>query len=340
MTGQRFAWPDLARGVAVVSMFVAHVAPGGGIILLSEFLTAPLFALLVVVSLTFSWRQRRVSVLTWYLIQAARGGLLVVLGIVLQMVYWQIASVLQALGILTIVAAAIVPLVLDRPRICLVGAVLGAILTPTVKAFGWGLQMQAGGSRAAIWWLDILATGRAYRVFTFLAYGLLGIALLGLIRWLGRARRSMMAACAATVLAAGILVGDQLTTAELRTYAGTTRETLFSMALAAAAVLWCVALDRMLGEERVNTVLAPLTTTGRMALTAYVLQFLALRFLTDVFLNSGKDDHWWVLGVLTVGVVGFCWVWERLGWPRPVEWVLRVPQFSLKHVGAIGLRPS
>lgn len=68
MTKNRLVWPDAARGVAVLSMFVAHVAPGGGVILLSEFLTAPLFALLVVVSLTFSWRNRRMAALTWYVV--------------------------------------------------------------------------------------------------------------------------------------------------------------------------------------------------------------------------------------------------------------------------------
>lgn len=46
----RLTWPDLARGVAVVSMLVAHTAPVGGILNLSEFLTAPLFAMIVGVS--------------------------------------------------------------------------------------------------------------------------------------------------------------------------------------------------------------------------------------------------------------------------------------------------
>ena len=41
---------DAARGVAVISMFVAHTAPSNGtadVLYLSEFLTFPLFALLV-----------------------------------------------------------------------------------------------------------------------------------------------------------------------------------------------------------------------------------------------------------------------------------------------------
>lgn len=190
-------------------------------------------------------------------------------------------------------------------------------------SFGHGLAVQGP---FAVWWVDILTTGRAYRVFTFLGYGLLGIALLSLIGRLDSARKAVVGASAATVLAAGILIGDQLTTAELRTYAGTTRETLFSMALAAAAVLWCVAAERVLGTARTERAFAPLLATGRMALTAYALQFVLLRVITDVFLDSGKDDHWWVLGVLTVLAVGFCWTWARLGWPRPVESLLRLPQ--------------
>ena len=189
--------------------------------------------------------------------------------------------------------------------------------------FGRGLAVQGAFAR---WWVDILATGRSYRVFTFLGYGLLGIALLALIRRLDSARRAVVAASSFTVLAAGILIVDQLTTAELRTYAGTTRETLFSMALATAAVLWCVAAERALGAARADRILAPLVATGRMALTAYTLQIVLLRLITDAFLGGGRDDHWWVLGVLTVIVVGFCWAWERLGWPRPVESLLRLPQ--------------
>lgn len=127
---ERFLWPDAARGVAVLSMFVAHVAPGGGIILLSEFLTAPLFALLIVVSLAFSWRNRRTAAPAWYAVQAARGGVLIILGMLLQLVYWQIAAVLQALGVLTIVAAAVVPVVARRPVLCLALALGSAILTP------------------------------------------------------------------------------------------------------------------------------------------------------------------------------------------------------------------
>ncbi|WP_432558846.1 DUF418 domain-containing protein [Granulicoccus sp. GXG6511] len=81
-----------------------------------------------------------------------------------------------------------------------------------------------------------------------------------------------------------------------------------------------------MGAARAERVLAPLVATGRMALTAYALQFVLLRVITDVFLDGGRDDHWWVLGVLTVTVVGFCWVWERLGWPRPAEPLLRQAQ--------------
>ena len=46
----RLVWVDVARGLALVSMFLAHAAPSGGpggALHLTEFLTAALFAALV-----------------------------------------------------------------------------------------------------------------------------------------------------------------------------------------------------------------------------------------------------------------------------------------------------
>ena len=50
MTG-RLTWLDLARGFAVISMVVAHTSPWGGILNVSEYVTAPWFAMLIGISL-------------------------------------------------------------------------------------------------------------------------------------------------------------------------------------------------------------------------------------------------------------------------------------------------
>lgn len=59
--GHRLTWVDVARGLALVSMFVAHTAPTGGpdgVLNLSEHLTAALFAALVGVSAHLEQRRQ------------------------------------------------------------------------------------------------------------------------------------------------------------------------------------------------------------------------------------------------------------------------------------------
>lgn len=333
--GMREVWTDLARGIAVVSMFVAHVAPGGGAIMLSEFLTAPLFALLVTVSLVFSWERRRVGPLRWYAIQVLRGVTLVVLGELLQHVYDQILVVLQALGVLTIIAAALVPFLAARHWISLAGALIGAGVSPLIMNAGRMLTPQSPSQ----WWLlDILATGYAYRIATFLPFGLLGISLLGLIRSLRTPRAAVLTASAIAVVATTVAVVDQTTVKHLRPYSGTTREILFTMTLTAMTVLGCVAITRVLGPGQADSLFAPVTSTGRLALTAYTLQFVLLAVIVQVFLDGGRDDSFIVLGVLTGTIFGFCWFWDRVGWVRPVESLLRLPQRWLAAAAPVNPR--
>ena len=56
--GQRFVGVDLARGLAVVFMIFAHTSPSA-IDIPTEYLTAPLFALLIGVGLELAWRGGR-----------------------------------------------------------------------------------------------------------------------------------------------------------------------------------------------------------------------------------------------------------------------------------------
>lgn len=320
----RLVWPDLARGVAVLSMFVAHVGPGGGPIVLSEYLTAPLFATLVVISLVLSWRQRRVGAGRWYLIQALRGAILVILGMLLQPIYAQIVVVLQALGVLTVVAAAIVPLLDRRPRLALAAGLATALVSPLIMAAARQLSPE---SLLLRWWLDVLATGHSYRVITFMAFGLLGIALIGFVgspRW--STRVGLVAAGLVTAVAVAVLAYDQLTGERLEAYSGTTFEILFDALLVAGVVLWSAWFQERFGAAATDRWWRPVTATGRLALTAYTLQLLVLAGIGVLVLHGGPDDSWAVLAVLTVSVVGFCLLWDRLGWVRPVESLLRLPQ--------------
>lgn len=95
-------WLDLARGLAVVSMIVAHTSPWGGLWNVSEFLTAPLFAFLVGASLVLAWSRSDRRYGFFVVANVLRGLVLVALGEALQALYFPIIVVLQTLGVLTI----------------------------------------------------------------------------------------------------------------------------------------------------------------------------------------------------------------------------------------------
>lgn len=318
----REVWLDLARGIAVLSMFVAHVAPGGGVILLTEFFTAPLFALMVVVSLAMTWRHQRLGFARWYAVQVLRAILLMILGVALQLLYDQIIVVLIATGFLAIVAAPLVPVLIARPRLAFAMALVGSVVSPVVMETARGLSVTEPILAGAV---DLLAAGRSYRVVTFLVFGLLGLALLGLIERVRTGRAAVGWAAGLTLTSATILGFDQITAAELHPDVGTSREILLNMSLAAAVVMWTVALQKVLGAARTDRILIPLTAIGRLALSTYALQLLVLALLTSVFLSGGRDDHWWVLAVLTLVGAGFAIVWDRSDWPRPLESLIRLP---------------
>ncbi len=127
-------WLDLARGLAVVSMIVAHTSPWGGLWNVSEFLTAPLFAFLVGASLLLAWWRSDHRYGLFVVANTLRGLLLVVLGEGLQTLYFPIIVVLQTLGVLTIVLAPLVPLLARQPWISYAVALGAALLSPLAMA--------------------------------------------------------------------------------------------------------------------------------------------------------------------------------------------------------------
>ena len=85
--GARLLWLDLARGLAVVSMVIAHTAPWGGVFVGTEYLTAPWFAMLVGMSLLLAWEKAGGRAGVFLAANVARGVLLIVAGELLQRVY-------------------------------------------------------------------------------------------------------------------------------------------------------------------------------------------------------------------------------------------------------------
>src|SRR5690242_14245552 len=131
-TTRRLDGLDAARGLAVVSMLVAHLCPAGGVFNVTEYLTAPLFAVIIGVAMGVQFTERRPHAGLFVLDNVQRGVILIVLGLLLQTIYAQIVVVLPYLGVLVIVLAPIALLLHRMPVLTLGVAGALAVLGPLV----------------------------------------------------------------------------------------------------------------------------------------------------------------------------------------------------------------
>lgn len=333
---------DAARGLAVVSMLVAHLSPVGGPLNVTEYLTAPLFAVVIGVSMGLVLAERRPTTGSFLRDNALRGVLLVLLGVGLQEAYAQIVVVLPYLGLLVVVLAPL-SLLLHRMPVVTLGVAAGlAVVSPVVmeRARDWLTRTPQAPpmARDLVQWL---AAGSSYRVLSLLAMALGGLALSSVLRRSGR--------LPAAWVVSGVLLGAGLvayllgagTTDGSAAYSGSTAEIVGATLAACGTVVLsfgCLETLRDLGGGRLA---APLLATGRLALTAYTVQILWLALLFALR-GGAPDDAWWILGSSLVVVVGTCWALDRWWGTGPLEWVvhrLRVtaPAPPGRHAGQPGV---
>ena len=336
-TTRRVYGLDAARGLACVSMLVAHLCPAGGPFLVSEYLTAPLFAVVIGLSMGVVLGGRRPRAVDFVRDNLVRGLVLVVLGLLLQPLYSQIVVVLPYLGLLVVLLAPLALLLHQRPVLTLALAAAVAVVGPPVVERARAAVVEHAPTWPT-WWADVVdwvAAGASYRVVSFLPMALGGLALAGVLR---RASRPPQGYAVAGLLLAASLASCLLgraTSAGSTAYSGTTAEVVGATLLAAGAVVasfLAVDLARRLGVGRG---LEPLLSTGRLALTAYALQIL---FLAGVAVVRGpvRDDTWLVLAATTCVVVGGCWLLERRFGTGPLEWFVHRLRPTTRPVAAAG----
>lgn len=330
----RHAWLDLARGLAVVSMVIAHTAPAGGVWNVSEYLTAPLFALCIGAAMGYAADGGRWSVPR----QLLRGVMLIVIGLAVQPIYWGVLVVLMALGtLMLILAPAARWLAVDWRRSLAVAVVLliavPAMMTP---ARAWLATRPPDGLSAIV---RVLVADANYRALGLAAASCVGFALVHLmghdrVRWAGlRPVWWTLALGAAAGLA--VLIGKR-TSLGGDPYAGSWPELAATLAIAAAAAIGSRWLVAVLGDR--DWPIAALLATGRLALSAYIAQLVILRLLAEFVLDGGRDDHWWVLVTTTVLLTGLSWGWSRTGLVGPAEFILRLPERLLPGGHAVAPR--
>jgi uncharacterized membrane protein len=320
-TTRRLDGLDAARGLAVVSMLVAHLSPVGGVLDVPEYLTAPLFAVIIGISMGVRLTERR-PLPGWFLLDNLQRGLvLVVLGVLLQAVYAQIDVVLPYLGVLIIVLAPLA-LLLHRMPVLTVGlagalAVVGPIIVDRVREASLS-ESWPGWSLDLVTWL---ATGEHYRLVSFLPMALAGVALGTVLQRAVALPGGYVVAGALLLLGVAAYALGRGTTDGSAAYSGTTAEVVGATFVASATVVACFVVVDLLPGPGARRALHPLVATGRLALTAYTVQILWLALLA-VLRDDAPQDAWWVLGTSLVVVIGLCWWFDRRWGTGPLEWGL------------------
>lgn len=308
---------DLARGVAVISMFVAHTAPTagpGGVLLLSEFLTFPLFALLVGAGAELA--ARRTGVMEHGVASLVRAAALLLAGWLLLKAGAWIVIVLAPLGVLTLLCWAVSRL--PSWAVAAVGLVAAAVAPWTIEASRTTvMDLMIGEDTSLLWWFELLVN-TSYPQAVLLVGGSVGILATRLL--VPRTGHPAPAATAATLLGASLVVFGLLTALRLTgrvdivPYETTWLEQLFVMALALGVYAACFLLAQL---DLVRRALAPLAWVGAMTLTVYALHIGWLAYWVRGLRPGTSDDTWVNVIGMSVGALVLATAWHLLRAPRP-----------------------
>ncbi|WP_157802994.1 DUF418 domain-containing protein [Compostimonas suwonensis] len=321
---------DIARGLALFGMFIAHVAPAADGIPVVEQLVAfsderprILFALVAgmglgfisggVTPLTADRGRVRGQV-------AIRAVLIFALGALLISLQPLVIVILEVYGLAFLL---MIPLIFVRAEILLV---VGCVLVAVMPAFTWAataafrvLPPDAQGWRIP---LDWLLTG-AYPLVIWVPVMMIGLAL---VRLDLAAVRTVVWMSAAGVV--GIVTG--LIAWQLAGNAGDpllaeSAFTVMNVSVAVAIVAALLALTGLAptGARRVaRAVFWPVAAVGAMPLTIYTAHILVLVVSKRQEAGVTTDDSWGLTIGLIVGSLLFASLWRRLVGRGPLEWVV------------------
>lgn len=319
---RRIVGVDVARGLAVLGMFSAHLAhlepfdwaqPGTWGDLVNG-RSSILFALLAGVSLAImSGRERPVAGRE---LSRARSRILLRalvlfgLGLILSLPPTNVAVILHYYAVCFALA---LPLLRLPPRVLLPLAAAIAALVPLALA---PLDTMPLGAlpELARFGLDLLATGY-YPALLWIAFVLAGLAIGRMRLAEPRTQWTLLvggAALAAIGYGAGTLLGGE-GLASLEPHSGTTFEVLGSGGFAVAMLALCLL------AQRSRTLLLPIAAVGSMALTAYTGQLLAI-WLLKLPVPGEPGSLVWLWFSLTV--IALCTAWALTLGKGPLERVM------------------
>ncbi|GAA1059390.1 DUF418 domain-containing protein [Agromyces bracchium] len=338
----RIAGVDAARGIALIGMFVAHVAPAvaspdvSQLIALADERPRLLFALTAGVGLGLITGATRPRVNDRGELRrqiAIRAVILLAIGLlVIALLRPLVIVILDVYGIAFLV---MVPLLFIPARVALAA---GGVLLAVAPAFAAlaerdpVLQAAASGDTGII--VDWFLTG-AYPVIIWVPVMLIGLGLARLdvaaasiVRWYALAGVTAAAVClpiAAMMPENQVLGADP--TEDWMIPVRASLETIGNVGVGLCVLAGAIAITVLaVGPVRrvASTLLSPITAMGTMPLTIYTGQLVVLSLSKRVGPDGVvTDDSWGLLVGLVVGSMVFAWLWRRYVGRGPLEMLLR-----------------
>lgn len=337
---QRIVAIDIARGLAVLGMFAAHLGhetggqPAPGWLVVADGRPSALFAILAGVSIALFTGRRTpptgTALTLGRLRVLSRAGAILLLGALLMLLGTPIAVILPSYAV---AFALLVPALRARPPLALALAAVVAVVGPTLVALattdppgGENWLVRTIGTDSGFV-LDLFVTGY-YPALIWVAYMLLGLGV-GRLDLRSTAVQARLAVVGVVLGVAGYVGSDSLFSglgpdvgplAERLVRAEPHDDSTFELvgnSGVGLAVLGALLLAT--NARAVRVVLHPIGATGSMALSAYTIHIVAIAILGDDVVwrtESNAVLGWFILVTLVATTAWHHWLgrgpFERL----------------------------
>ncbi len=322
----RIAGIDIARGLAILGMFVAHAIPrpDDDIELLVDGRSSILFATLAGVSLGIitggahtAERGRRGDLVVSILLRAI---CLFLLGSFLAALNSEIAIILDYYSFMFVLLTPL--LFLNRWAL----AAIAAVLVVAAPALAASTAEPDDADESFISFLQYYLLDGSYPALVWMPFLIAG--LISVRSGLGRTGTQFAMVSGGTLVAVVGYGLGRLPGWTAEAHSSTTAEVLGSGGFAIAvigAVLWLTSPERAGFGRAVRGILWPVGATGSMALTVYTAQILTLAIFVQLRNDSGGQVQypgWPLLIGLTVASLLFASVWRATLGKGPLERLL------------------
>ncbi|MRG60441.1 DUF1624 domain-containing protein [Agromyces sp. CFH 90414] len=348
---------DIARGLALIGMFIAHVAPAAApgtaadLLAIADERPRLLFALTAGIALgLISGGIRPVPAAPGFaggrdrarlrLQVAIRAVILIALGLLIIATLKPLVFVI--LDVYGVAFLVLIPLLFLPRWIALVVGIAGVAVAPGValalsrmpwvaeaRVAGWGLPVDwfIAGAYPVIEWVPVMLIGIALARF--------GITRRRVLAWMAAGGAVATVAClpagvallrvGSSLVAEGAAAGDSV-----RAFAvGESLQVVGNVGVGVLVVVAAVVLTArgVMGVEPVrrvaSAVLSPIAAMGAMPLTIYTVHLVVLAASIRVENGFRTDDSWPLAIALVVGSMVFAWCWRRWVGRGPLEEFMR-----------------